>query len=89
MGKNGIGSNKQRYEENSASFGKKGTINRHIPDDEWDQYPLPEADNIPPMAFDGIPQHQHELHCAMALYHLATLGLPMTLSPRPKRFPSE
>ncbi|KAF8609379.1 hypothetical protein BDV93DRAFT_602053 [Ceratobasidium sp. AG-I] len=84
-----VGSNKKpalapRQENNVSSIDKSSTINQSISLDEWDQFPFPDADNIPPMAFDGIPQHQHELHCAMALYHLATQGLPMSLAPQTK-----
>ncbi|KAB5593843.1 Glycoside hydrolase family 3 protein [Ceratobasidium theobromae] len=53
-------------------------------DDQWEQYPPPSAEDIPNMAFGSLPKPQHELHCAMALYHLATLGLPMTLSAEPR-----
>lgn len=84
-----VGANKKpilplSQDSNVSGIGKGSPISRRVSANEWDQFPLPDPDNVPPMAFDGIPQHQHELHCAMALYHLAISGLPMTLSPQTK-----
>ncbi|KAJ1310906.1 hypothetical protein OPQ81_009421 [Rhizoctonia solani] len=52
-------------------------------DEQWGQYPPSNADDIPSLAFGELHKQQHELHCAMAMYHLATLGLPMNLTPEP------
>ncbi|GAB1523974.1 hypothetical protein RhiTH_007126 [Rhizoctonia solani] len=48
--------------------------------EQWGQFPPSSADDIPSMAFGELHKQQHELHCAMAMYHLATQGLPMSLT---------
>ncbi|CAE6473870.1 unnamed protein product [Rhizoctonia solani] len=62
-----------------ANNGTKRTAN-----EQWGQYPPSNADDIPSMAFGELQKQQHELHCAMAMYHLATLGLPMHLTLEPE-----
>ncbi|KAG8762949.1 hypothetical protein FRC11_006896 [Ceratobasidium sp. 423] len=52
--------------------------------EQWGQFPPSNADDVPSLAFGELHKQQHELHCAMAMYHLATLGLPMNLTPEPE-----
>ncbi|KAH7344460.1 glycoside hydrolase superfamily [Rhizoctonia solani] len=52
--------------------------------EQWGQYPPSNADDVPSMAFGELHKQQHELHCAMAMYHQATLGLPMNLTLEPE-----
>ncbi|KAF8760915.1 beta-glucosidase [Rhizoctonia solani] len=57
-----------------------GTSGHRASSEQWGQFPPSSADDIPSMAFGELHKQQHELHCAMAMYHLATQGLPMSLT---------
>ncbi|CAE6390159.1 unnamed protein product [Rhizoctonia solani] len=58
-----------------------GASGHRAPNEQWGQFPPSNADDVPSMAFGELHKQQHELHCAMAMYHLAMQGLPMNLTP--------
>ncbi|KAL5640793.1 hypothetical protein ACGC1H_001320 [Rhizoctonia solani] len=69
---------------NRMRIANNGALGNKTPNDQWGQYPPSNADDVPSMAFGELHKQQHELHCAMAMYHLATMGLPMHLTLEPE-----
>ncbi|CUA73753.1 hypothetical protein RSOLAG22IIIB_01270 [Rhizoctonia solani] len=65
---------------NRMRIANNGSSSNKAANDQWGQYPPSNADDVPSMAFGELHKYQHELHCAMAMYHLATAGLPMHLT---------
>ncbi|CEL58226.1 hypothetical protein RSOLAG1IB_02972 [Rhizoctonia solani AG-1 IB] len=83
---------RERGLDSPASLVRTASLNRlrrasgatsgiRVPNEQWGQFPPSNAEDVPSMAFGELHKQQHELHCAMAMYHLATQGLPMNLTP--------
>ncbi|CAE6491427.1 unnamed protein product [Rhizoctonia solani] len=69
---------------NRLRMANGGASGNRTANEQWGQYPPSNADDVPSMAFGELHKKQHELHCAMAMYHQATLGLPMNLTLEPE-----